>query len=73
MAENHDVVSYDRYMPKVTLRREGHHKYVVCRFEDVICNVGLVKCGQADNQFKVISQHIFKELLDAKMGNARNL
>lgn len=67
------MVNYDRLMPKVTLRRSGQHKYVICRFEDLVCSVGLVRYTRAENNYKVISHHIFKELLDLKMGNASNL
>ena len=73
VAEAHGVVEYDKFMPKVVLRRPGHHKYVVCRFEDIVCNVGLVRFNKSERHYKVISHHIFKELLDSKMGNARNL
>ncbi|KAG2191773.1 hypothetical protein INT47_000262 [Mucor saturninus] len=73
VAESHGVVDYERLMPKVILRRPGQHKYVVCRFGDIICNVGLLRYTMAENHYKVISHHIFTELLDLKMGNARNL
>lgn len=73
MAESHGVVDYDRLMPKVVLRRPGQHKYVVCRFNDIVCNVGLVRYTMAENHYKVISHHVFKELLYSKMGNASNL
>lgn len=73
VAETQGVVKYDKYMPKVALRRPGLHKYVVCRFDDIVCNVGLVRFNQTDNRYKVISHHIFKERLDSKMGNPSNL
>ncbi|KAI7864946.1 uncharacterized protein EV154DRAFT_488815 [Mucor mucedo] len=44
--------------------------YVVCRFKDIICNVGLVRYTVTENYYKVISHHIFKELLHSKMGKA---
>ncbi|KAG2191063.1 hypothetical protein INT47_012048, partial [Mucor saturninus] len=73
VAESHGVVDYDRLMPKVVLGRPGQHRYVVCRFNDIVCNVGLVRYTMAENHYKVISHHIFKELLYSKMGNASNL
>ena len=73
VVEGQGVVEYDRFMPKVTLRGAGQHKYVVCRLEDIVCNVGLVRFSEAERNYKVISKHIFKEPLNLKMGNPRNL
>ena len=73
VAEVHDVVEYDRFMAKIALRRPGQHKYVICRFEDIVCSVGLVRYCQAERNYKVISHHIFKEPLTSKIGNSRNL
>lgn len=73
VAEEHGVVPYDKFMPLIKLHSNNRHKYVVCRFEDIVCNVGLVKCKKDGHKYKVISQHIFKELLETKMGDAKNL
>ena len=73
VAESHGVVQYDKFMPTVVLRSSGQHKYVICRLEDILCNVGLVRYDQNDRHYKVISHHVFTELLDLKMGDASNL
>ena len=73
VAKEHGVVSYDKYTPEIKLRPEGQHKFVVCRFEDIICNVGLLKCKKNTNKYKVISHHIFKQMLHTQMWDAKHL
>ncbi|KAI9328380.1 hypothetical protein BD770DRAFT_449788 [Pilaira anomala] len=53
VVETQGVVNYDKYLPKVALRRSGMHKYVVCRFDDIACNVGLVRFNQTNTRYKL--------------------
>ncbi|KAI7874599.1 uncharacterized protein EV154DRAFT_486856 [Mucor mucedo] len=54
VVELHGVVEYNRLMPKVVLRRPDQHKNVICRFKDIVCNVGHVQYTMAENYYTVI-------------------
>ena len=72
-AESNGVADEDDTIPTCVLRYPGQHKFVVCRFEEIVCNVGLVRYNQNGRQFKVVSHHLFTESLSSKMGQPTNL
>jgi hypothetical protein len=63
LAEQNSVSDIDTARPMVKLFcTEANRRLAVVRFEDIICNVGLVKTT-TDRCYSVISHHIFKESL----------
>jgi uncharacterized protein (DUF486 family) len=73
IVEKQEVALYDKYMPVVS-KRVGHHKFVVVQLEEIQCIVGLVRCSNNENKYKVISQHIQRTSLSNTIGKSnRNL
>jgi uncharacterized protein involved in tellurium resistance len=73
IAESQDVAVYDETMPIVTMR-SSRHKFVVCQLDEIECVIGLVRCSNNENKFKVISQHIQRSSLRRTIGTStRNL
>jgi hypothetical protein len=69
VAKRNTTTSYKKTIPLVELRGENTHTYAVCRFEDIVASVGLVRSSVTNaKEFKVISHHIFKENLDKNAG-----
>ncbi len=74
VARSNSTTDYDKSIPMVELNHENAHAYAVCRFEDIVASVGLVRCSSSNSRkYKVISHHIFKHELHSSAGALNRL
>jgi hypothetical protein len=69
LAKKNATTKYDKTIALVELHSSGAHSYAVCRFEDIVASVGLVRSSESnEKEFKIISHHIFKQDLEQNAG-----
>jgi hypothetical protein len=74
VARRNSTSDYDKTIPVIELNNKNVHAYAVCRFEDIVASVGLVRCSSSNNRkYKVISHHIFKQELHSSAGTLSRL
>jgi hypothetical protein len=62
LAKSHEVDVRDKTMPIVEFDERVSSAYLVCSFEQVVCQVGLVRYNENRNRYKVVSkQKIFRD------------